>query len=546
MSPLPSRQRLEEYAVKGAHLALRQIARAPEQRAARALAAGIDHPTDGRRVAILTPRDWTAHVLWDAVIGQALRARGADVTFITCGGDLEVCDRVNTHEGPPVPCRSCRKYVHDSLDAHTFPRRTIRSGWIDEDPPWPELDELSLEELCHVVDPESGLPLGELARIPVSWFLMGSRLHLDPLAPLTYRRFLRSGRRVAEGIAAALDDVRPDTVVLLNGLFFFEAIAWELCRRRDVDVVTYERGFIKETLFFRRGEPACLGDMGHLWPFWRDVALTDEEDERLERYLDDRRQGRRTIDRYWTDARFESVSRSGGGKLVVLFTNLTWDSAVIGQELAFPSIQDWLSAAIEHFAARPDHELIVRIHPAEVKLPGKQTREPLGAFVESQFPSLPPNVRLVDAWDPQSSYPLMEQCDFGLVFTSTTGLELALHGKPVVVSGRTHYRDKGFTTDVSSPEEFAAAIDRLLDDTGESAPDRDLARRYAYLFFFRAPIDSPGVVEHVPGLAAITIGPDDLGPGRREAIDRITEGILDGGDFGPRPPQPGVGFSNSQ
>ena len=38
MSPLPSPDRLSEYAVKGAHLGLRQVAQAPEQRVARRLA----------------------------------------------------------------------------------------------------------------------------------------------------------------------------------------------------------------------------------------------------------------------------------------------------------------------------------------------------------------------------------------------------------------------------------------------------------------------------------------------------------------------------
>lgn len=545
MSPVPSRARLAEYLTKGGHLLLRQAAMAPEQRIGRRLRAQAEPDVDGRRVVVATPRDWAAHVEWETVIAEALRVRGASVSFITCGGELEVCDRVNTYEGPPVPCRSCRKYVHDSIDAHGFPRIAIRDGWEDDDPlPWPELEELSLAELFEVEDPVSGLPLGRLARIPVSWFLMGARLEDDPLAALTYRRFLRSGRRIARGIGNALNEARPETVVLLNGLFYFEAIAWELCRRRSIDVVTYERGFIKDTLLFRRDVPACLGDVGHLWPAWRDVALTAAEEEQLDAYLDDRKLGRRTIDRYWNDARFDAAQRRRPGRLVTLFTNLTWDSAVIGQELAHPSIQEWVASTIDLFAQRPDHELVIRIHPAEVKLPGKQTREPLGRFVAERFPNLPPNVRLVGADDPQSSYPLMEAADVGLVFTSTTGLELALHGKPVIVSGRTHYRGKGFTNDVSSPQEYKHAIDRLLEEPASGAPDPALARRYAYLFFFRAPIDSPGVVEHVPGLARIEIrNVDDLRPGRNPAVDRIVDGILSGGDFAPGQPSD---FSNTQ
>jgi hypothetical protein len=525
-----------EYAVKGAHLGLRALAAAPEQRRARALRAQASRlaagPAGGKRVAILTPRDWAVHVQWEGMIAQALRLRGADVTFITCGGGLPICDRVNTWEGPPVPCRSCTGYVEASIDAHGFRRRSIASGWIDDDPEdeWPELDELSAGELLDVV--HEGLPLGRLVDIPAKWFLMGSRLEGDPLGPLTVRRFLRSARRVARGLEAALDATKPEVVVLLNGLFFFEALAWELCRRRGIDVVTYERGFIKETLLLRREVPACLGDVSRLWPAWAEVPLTANEEDELDAYLEDRRQGRRTIDRYWTDARYDSLERRSSGRRVVLFTNLTWDSAVIGQEVAFAGIREWLEAAVDAFAGRREHELIVRIHPAEVKLPGKQTREPLGTFLQERFPVLPSNVRVVEADDPTSSYPLMQAADFGLVFTSTTGLELALHGRPVIVAGRTHYRGKGFTVDVSSPAEFHEALDRMLADPTGFAPDTALARRYAYLFFFRAPVPSPGVVEHVPGLARIVVEDlEELRPGRNEAVDLICEGILESADF---------------
>ena len=538
MSPVPQRDRLAEYAVKAGHLALQATALAPEQRAARRLAAQA--PADaagggGARVAILSPRSWAAHVQWEGMIAQALRLRGAEVSFITCGGGLEICDRVNTWEGPPVPCTSCTRYVHDSVDAHRFPRVALRDGWMHRDPgPWPEIDAVSAPDLRAVSDGD--MPVGELVDIPAKWFLMGSQLEDDPLAPLTTRRFLRSARRAARGIEAALDRIEPQVVLLLNGLFFFEAICWELCRRRGIDVVTYERAHVKETLVFRRQQAACLLDLGHAWDDWRDAPLSADENEALDEYIEERRHGRRTIDRYWKGAVFDGPQRRTDGRLVTLFPNLTWDSAVIGQELAYPSIQAWVSAAVEAFAARPEHELVIRIHPAEVKLPGKQSREPVAAYLNARFGRLPSNVTVIGPDDPTSSYPLMAASDAGLVFTSTTGLELALLGKPVVVAGRTHYRDKGFTLDVSSPAEFEAALDAVLADPGASAPDAELARRYAYLFFFRDPIPSPGVEEHVLGLARITVDDlADLEPGRHPGIDRICDGILGGGDFAPRP-----------
>lgn len=547
--PVPDRARLGEYAVKGLHLAARQAALAPEQVRARRLAAQAQtDPPTGPRVLVLSPRDWAVHVQWEGIVAQALRLRGADVRFLTCGGGLEVCDRANTWEAPPMPCRTCTRYVEGSIDAHGFDRSTIRAGWDGPaDGPWDELDEVSLAALRDVVDAD-GLPLGHLTEIPVKWFLMRAASEDDPLAPTTWRAFLRSARRIARGVDAALDRIRPDTVVLCNGLFLFEAVTWELCRRRGIDVVTYERGFIKETLVFRRGAPACLTDLSHLWPRFAGVPLTADQEAELDTYLDERTQGRRTIDRYWSDARFEAPERRTGGRLVSLFTNLTWDSAVIGKELAYPGIADWVCAAIELFADRPDDELVIRLHPAEVKLPGKESREPMLPIIEQRVGALPPNVRVVLPDDPTSSYPLMEASDLGLVFTSTTGLELALRGVPVVVAGETHYRGKGFTLDVDSPEGFVATVERALDDPEAVRPDVEAARRYAHLFFFTAPVPSPGVDEHVPGLARITVGDlAELAPGADAAVDRICDGILEGGDFlAATAPVPGAGASASR
>jgi len=529
VSPLPSAARWSEYAVKGAHLGLRQVGRAPEQRAARRLAvqAGrLPEPGPGAtRVTILTPRSWAAHVQWEAMIAQALRLRGACVGFVTCGGGLEICDRANLWEAPPMPCGTCTRYVADSIDAHGFAASSLAGGWAGTDPAWPELDELSFGALRAVT--YRGVPLGELVDIPVKWFLMSADVDHDPLAPVTFRRFLRAGRQVVDGVLAALDRDRPDVVLLLNGLFFFESIAWWICRDRAIDVVTYERGFIKETLVFRRNQAACLFEMDELWAEWGGVALTDAEADELDAYLRQRELGLRTIDRFWGDARFEGPPRRGPGRLVSLFTNLTWDSAVIGQELAFDSIGAWVAAAIDAFAARPDDELVIRIHPAEVKLPGKQTREPIETLIHERFAELPPNVAIIPAHDSTSSYPLMAASDAVLVFSSTTGLEAAVRGVPVIVAGRTHYRDRGFTVDVSDPAEFAERLDQVLADPAAYAPDVEQVARYAYLFFFRNPVASPGVEEHVLGLARLTIDDlQDLAPGANAAVDEICALVL--------------------
>ncbi len=85
---------------------------------------------------------------------------------------------------------------------------------------------------------------------------------------------------------------------------------------------------------------------------------------------------------------------------------------------------------------------------------------------------------------------------------------------------------------MTSPEDFRAALDRILDDPASMRPDVDQARRYAHFFFFRAPIRAPFVVEPLPGLARITTEKlTDLAPGQNADLDRICAGILEGASF---------------
>lgn len=525
--PVPTPDRIEEYARKAVELVFRAIGLAPEQNAARRLVAGADlpRPTEGsKRVLIVSPRDWAAHVQYESVIGHALRLRGADVHFLTCGGELEICDRSNTYEAPPMPCTSCSRYTTTSLEAHGFALHKIRDGWTEHTSSWPELDALPMSALGSVVD--DGLSLGEIVDIPLRWFLCAANVAEDPLGGVTARAFLRSARRIAAGITRALDTVQPETMLLLNGLFLFEGIAWALAKQRGIDVVTYERAFRKETLVFSRDVPAGFYDFGGDWDPER--PLTAAEAEELDAYLA-RRRGGAAFDQYW---RFQEHEENGrGGRLVVLFTNLTWDTAVIGRDDGFEDIRTWLDFVVAQFMVRPEDRLVIRIHPSEVRLPGKRTRDALGDHLARSFPDLPSNIEIVGPNDLRNSYGLMDACDVGLVYSSTAGLELALAGKPVIVGAQVHYRGKGFTIDVSSREDLARAVQECLEGT-TPAVDVERARRYAHFFFFRAPIAAPGVKEPLPGLARLTIGDlADLAPGMNRDLDRLCAGILSGGSF---------------
>ncbi|MCZ7589026.1 MAG: hypothetical protein M5U27_09280 [Gaiella sp.] len=215
-------------------------------------------------------------------------------------------------------------------------------------------------------------------------------------------------------------------------------------------------------------------------------------------------------------------------------TNVFWDAQLHYRANAFADMLDWVVQTIAYFAGRPELQLLVRIHPAEVRgtIP---SRQPMLAELEKAFPALPPNVFVIPPESNSSTYAAMDVCDAVLIYGTKTGVELASRGTPVVVAGEAWVRGKGVTLDASSPEEYFRILDRL--PLGRRL-DEDTVRRarmYAYHFFFRRMIPLP-FMRHVEGNqpAPFSVEIDGLGdllPGRHEGLDVICDGILEGTPF---------------
>jgi len=513
-----------------------------------ALSRPLQNEPEGPEVLVLSFRGaWLLHGTWEALIAEALRRRGARPTLFVCSGGLPealpgkapACG-ISSSQMPGPSCADCLDCALSTASSLHLPvlrlddfvdRSRARELMARVDASGPE----DLRALEH-----RGLPVGSYVLNSARWFLCVSDLEAVPEGEAVLRAFAKSAVILAEAAPALLDRVRPEAVFLLNGLFFAERIVKTEAERRGVRVVSYERGFMPDTLCVSEGVPGYY-DIGPLWERVRERPLEPHQEQRIDDYMADRRKGRRAPFNYWPtiteDEReiLSSLQLSPDRPIAALFTNITWDSAAQDRDRAFPDMFGWILESIQAFASRPHAQLVVRIHPAEVRVPGWQTQDPLGPKLRSTFPRLPDNVRVVPPDSAVSSYSLMNLSRCGLVYTSTAGLEMAVDGMPVVVAGVVHYGGRGFTLDPSTPEEYAQAIDHAL-ETGRDPAVSERARRYAHALFFRYfhpfPIVSENPPDFVPSLRASD--PSALDPGHDPTLDRICDGILYGGDlYGP-------------
>jgi len=180
------------------------------------------------------------------------------------------------------------------------------------------------------------------------------------------------------------------------------------------------------------GEPASrLMVPAGAWEQARATPLTSIEAEAIEAYLDERRHGGGALDNFRRERNEDAglirsrLHLETGRPLVVMFCNILWDSAVLERDIGFRSMGDWVISGIRWAQTHPEVDLVVRIHPAEVKLRNHPTRERMADHISATVPEIAANVRVIEAEDPTSSYVFMEEAAVGLVYTSTVGLELA-------------------------------------------------------------------------------------------------------------------------
>lgn len=514
----------------------------PEWKALRGIAATADAPpADAERVLFMSWRGWSTHLAIETVLAHAVLRRGGAPVFAYCGGRLPICDVMPVDAAPPMPCHSCREYaagaisaagfdsvaLHDVIDVASSVRiaRKRVAGLV------------SVSECEDYVD--QGLPLGRLVRVSVAWFLSRGTLPDSPEVIDTYRSFLVSGIVVARGLRAILTRTGAQRVFMLNGTFFAESIMSTLAAQRHLPFATYEKGFIRDSVVMTPDAPASHLKMpAGAWESARDTPLTADASRAIDDYLVARRSGGGALDNFWLE-RVEDLGRirrdlhlESGRPLVVMFCNILWDSAVLGRDIAFASMGDWVLGGIAWAGSNPELDLVIRIHPAEVGLRNHPTRERMADHIAEHAPLLPPNVRVVQAEDPTSSYVFMDEANLGLVYTSTVGLELACRGVPVIVAADTHYRGRGFTVDPEHEDEYWAEADRLMSappDGDARARTLELARRYAALFFFRFHNVLGAVTEEGRSRPRIRVSDaGDLDPGRDSALDRVVAGILYG------------------
>ena len=319
----------------------------------------------------------------------------------------------------------------------------------------------------------------------------------DKESPL-YRLRLERNTAAAMAIYDWLASSQPEVLILPNGTILEMGVAYQVARLLGIRTVTFEFADQRERIWLAQDDEIMSHHTAELWNGLGGQPLPEAARQAVGELSFARKNAKLWGDfaRQWqqTPARGASEVRRALGldecPLALLATNVLGDSLTLGRQRISGTMAEMIVGTIRWFLNHPEAQLVIRVHPGELKTHGTSMVE----VIEQAFPALPEHIHLVRPEDKTNTYDLVETADFGIVYTTTVGLEMAMSGLPVAVTGLTHYAEKGFTLDPADWQDFESILSRLAADPASmrlSQQQVEQAWLYAYLFFFEFSLPFP-------------------------------------------------------
>lgn len=483
---------------------------------------------------------WEIHGLWESTILKGLLNVGTDIKYILCDAVFSECDIFPKSENPRVEssCSDCIKFVTNFVGQNDIPFEWF-SRYLTEE------DYRIATEWANSV-PNDDLLTAEYKGWEISKWVIGS-VHTyfrisyidisDAEIAKVVRNYLYSGLIACIGLDRIFESYKPDLLFLFNGRLSSTRIALELAKRKNIKVITHERGYLKESLLLKENVTCIdLKQTRESWQHWGSVPLTKEELFTISNFLNDREYGN-NLNWYQFSPKLQTIEKIRkqlsipNNKLVwVLFTSS--DDEVISDpdwKSCFTTQMDWILSTVHFVSIHKNIELIIRIHPNTAgKYASGNNFKQLSELQELNQ-RLPDNIKMIMPEEEVSSYTLMELSTVGLAFQSTVGLEMACKGKHVIMTTLRFLGDPAFVTTINFKDEYYSALEDALNiPIGYIDIKKQIyAYRYAYLLFFRIPIPFPLIKMNDPIHAYRAYNSnDDLMPNKDIYLDRIIDIIL--------------------
>ncbi len=485
----------------------------------------------------------------ERLLAVALKERKADVHLLLCDKFLPACLMAAAQDfkdqkeyadyGPRKSlCDSCykyglSKYENLGLPIHRYSELTTES---ENQQSYKLASSLPVDKITNFMKNE--VKIGEHTTAGTLRYFAKGDLAGEEYGEKILRRYFHAGLLTYYAIERLIKMVDFDVTVFHHGIYIPQGIIGEVLRKNKIRVVNWNPAYRKRCFIFSHNDTYHHTLLSEPTNKWESMRWTRKMDSQLTDYLKSRLVGTKDWIWFHENPLFEvNVIEKELGidfkkPTIGLLTNVMWDAQLHYKSNAFKNMMEWLVATIKYFKERKDLQLVIRVHPAEVRgtLPSRQK---VGDELNRHFPKLPPNIFIIPPESNISTYPVIYNCNAVLIYGTKTGVELTSMGIPVIVAGEAWIRNKGITYDAKSPKDYIKILAKLPYKAKMSKSKILRAKKYAYHFFFRRMIPLTSIEEKVewPHFLANISTKKNLLYGKDKGLDTICNGILKGTDF---------------
>lgn len=492
--------------------------------------------------------------LHDFLLAESLRLRGAEIVPVVCGAAQElqcsfyggvwgndshdISKKVVKHRQNCLACMGCDEKVWEQWGSY----KTISAAdfLTDEDRKYTE-DFIQKSDINFAGDwSYEGFPIGEWTlKTYYNNELISYKDHWEEYEEAEVKSLACNVMNMCIASLRIVNDINPDIIYSNDSYYYPFSILERIAQSRNIPFYN-AYGIRKNTYSYAMNVPVVSINLDSAWKWFSLRELTGEESKFMREYISNRKYGRDMLVN--TANPFESAKEiredsfhgviDNNKKTALVAANVTWDASAINKGIVFKNTVDWIQYTIDLFSKNKEWQLIVRAHPAEISKMVPEAREKVCAIIREKYNNnLPSNIILMDGDAPVSIYDLYPQVDLGIVYTSTSGLEMCCNGIPTVTVGDAPYRGRGFTYDPADMAEYEKQLKMLMNSTISDEKKNEMicqAQKFFLLYYFIYMLHNPFYkFEYKVGAQLIICNPAELEEGKNLMWDYICNSILE-------------------
>lgn len=483
----------------------------------------------------------------DLIIALSMQVRGYMPHCVFCDGTTKACilreiNSGESYENWGKTCSECCQKMVDVANNYNIEYSTT-SDYINSNK-YEELKKISMTvDLKDINDFQyMGVNIGEITWSSINRYMKGGLIELTDFMrdyEIIYREYFLAALVNTYVAKVVIEKIKPKILFQSHGHYVDYAPAIFVSAANNVNTFHWMTGFKDYHHFICYSSSPenylFIGFTDKIWQERVNKPLTDKENQILDNYIYERYLN--TYENKTTDIVFkpklieESELKNKLGiynnhPIVTLFAHLNWDSCINPSKMLFENVNKWIINSIEEMVEIKDVNWLIKIHPWEYK---EGTYLGVNEIINNHFGKLPEHIKILDASVDLNPYNIYNLSDIGITFSGTTGVEMALLGKPIVSCGESHFVGKGFSTDPKSKDEYFKILNNIRDINPLTPSQIEMARQYAFAFMIQIQIPFNMINNNEGHYGNIDINKlEDLLPSKDSFIDKACNCMIKG------------------